>query len=436
MNEKRIFKERGNNSLARLLTSRGISLIVLIITIIVIIILSTAIILTINNNNPIDEANTARYESDIDSMQAIFTNTVAKVMAKSLGTVSVTVAQINTVTSGVNSATGEVIYTVTGAVNSENATGRIVFDKGENTDTVFYTGKQLPIYKAGDTKWYVDDEGVISLEIAGVKYGKGNTPIKAGLYDSSENLLISWENLIENNILIVNEGELITNFDDSYEVPINHSSETLNGKLVIDSGITKIGYNAFINCENLTDIIMPNSVTSIGEYAFHGCTALENIELSNSIISIGVGIFRDCYSLDSIVIPNGIISLSMDMFYACSGLKTVVLPDTVTSIESNAFTWCESLESFTIPKGVTEIASGTFQNCTNLAEISIPKDVNIISSNAFGECQKLKTINYSGTVDEWNSIDFYGSWNYWCSEITVKCTDGNIVIPRDPNYNW
>ena len=149
----------------------GISLIVLVITIIVIIILSTAVILTISSNNPIDEANTARYESDVDSMQAIFTNTVAKVMVKNRANIKVTAGRINNVTSEEHESTGVVEYTVIDIVNLVNNTGTIVFDKGENTDTVFYTGKKLPIYNAGDTKWYVDEEGNISLEVDDKQYG-------------------------------------------------------------------------------------------------------------------------------------------------------------------------------------------------------------------------------------------------------------------------
>ena len=83
---------------------KGISLIVLVITIIVIIILATAVIVTIVTNNPIKEANKAKYESDRDNMQAVFTNTVAKVMANNQGNVKVKSGQINNQTTGVDKA--------------------------------------------------------------------------------------------------------------------------------------------------------------------------------------------------------------------------------------------------------------------------------------------------------------------------------------------
>ena len=39
-------------------------------------------------------------------------------------------------------------------------------------------------------------------------------------------------------------------------------------KVVIDEGVTNIGYEAFRACSNLASIKVSNSVTSIGDYAF------------------------------------------------------------------------------------------------------------------------------------------------------------------------
>ena len=217
----------------------GISLIVLVITIIVIIILATAIIVTLLSNNPINEANKARYENDRDSMQAIFTNTVAKVMAQKQGTMEIEASSLNTVTSGVSSATGDANYTLNGVVKEEEINGRIIFDNKENTETEYYTGKQLPIYKSGETTWYVDEEGIITLQVGDKIYGEGETEklnkniqIESKVTPSSDYVKAT----IEIEITYEGEIESITINGESIEIP-----EKQDGKYIISKEVTENG---------------------------------------------------------------------------------------------------------------------------------------------------------------------------------------------------
>lgn len=62
-------------------SKKGISLIVLVITIIVIIILAAAVLLSLQKNNPIENANTAVADSDLDAAQSAFNILMGKVMA-------------------------------------------------------------------------------------------------------------------------------------------------------------------------------------------------------------------------------------------------------------------------------------------------------------------------------------------------------------------
>jgi len=147
---------------------KGISLIVLVITIIVIIILAAAIILTLNKNNPIEEANRARIESDVANMQAVFTNTVAKIMAKNQGTIEVEEGEINSVKSGVSSTEGQVNYKLNNPMDSSNTNGKIIFDSKENRETTYYTGNvgsdQVVTTRVRQVVEYVDNDGIFSPE--------------------------------------------------------------------------------------------------------------------------------------------------------------------------------------------------------------------------------------------------------------------------------
>jgi len=156
----------------------GISLIVLVITIIVIIILATAVIISILQNQPLGEANKARFQSDRDNMQSIFTSTVAKVMAVNQGSIKINPGKLNEVTSGVSKTIGVANYEIENGADTVKVSGTITFDNKDNTETEYYTGKQLPIYRAGETKWYVDSEGLLLLEIGEQIYGEGQKEVE------------------------------------------------------------------------------------------------------------------------------------------------------------------------------------------------------------------------------------------------------------------
>lgn len=139
---------------------RGISLILLIITIIVILILAASVIFALSKMNPIGEANSAKYKNDRDNMQALFTDTLSAMLIDGRGEVVITPGTI----------TDEVSCTITGRIGKADVQTKIVFGKGTDTDTVYYTGAELPEYEAGETVWSVDADGILSLKVKGVNY--------------------------------------------------------------------------------------------------------------------------------------------------------------------------------------------------------------------------------------------------------------------------
>ena len=122
-------------------------------------------------------------------------------------------------------------------------------------------------------------------------------------------------------------------------------------------------YDAFNNCNFITDIIIPNSVTSIGEHAFRNCNSLINIHIPNSVISIGDSAFSGCESLTSINIPNSIKTIGVNTFEHCNSLTNIQIPNSLISIGDSAFRRCESLTSINIPNSVKTIGVNTFEYC-------------------------------------------------------------------------
>ena len=71
-------------------------------------------------------------------------------------------------------------------------------------------------------------------------------------------------------------------------------------KIIIESGITRIGDSAFWDCSEVTSVIIPNTVKTIGSQAFHGCKNLTELTIPSSVTEIGSWAFFDCTNLTSV----------------------------------------------------------------------------------------------------------------------------------------
>ena len=187
------------------------------------------------------------------------------------------------------------------------------------------------------------------------------------------------------------------------EVTITDCDTSISGELTISETIegypvTGIGYWAFENCTDLTNVTIPDSVIYIGSGAFRDCTGLTNVKIPDSVISIGDNAFDGCGNLTSITIPNSITSIGNCTFESCAKLTYITIPNSVTSIGDHAFDGCTGLTGITIPGSVISIGDGAFVHCENLTSITIQNGVTNIGMSAFYGCSGLTNIVIPNSV--------------------------------------
>lgn len=129
------------------------------------------------------------------------------------------------------------------------------------------------------------------------------------------------------------------------------------------------------------------------------------------------------------------------------GCRNTIIPSSVTTIDSSAFTGCEDIERLVIPgtiksingpvfgktsgkeiifeEGVETISHECFRGST-IQSITLPVSITTIGNGANPVFYENNlTINYSGTMAQWESISKEG-WTMY-SNITINCSDGTIT---------
>ena len=70
--------------------------------------------------------------------------------------------------------------------------------------------------------------------------------------------------------------------------------------LVVKSGVTSLSSYAFVGCQNLEDITLPDTLQTIGTMTFYGCDSLNNVTIPASVRTIGSYAFADALNLSRI----------------------------------------------------------------------------------------------------------------------------------------
>ena len=168
--------------------------------------------------------------------------------------------------------------------------------------------------------------------------------------------------------------------------------------IVVESGVTAVGDNAFCELTYATAATLPAGVKTIGSSAFSGCVALETVNLPEGLERIGPFAFYNCDALATIILPSTLTTIGNSVFYDCDALTNITFPASVQDIGRYAFYDCNKLAQVTLTEGVETIGSNAFSNCTSLTSITIPRSVWYIDASAFSGCSELADIRFEGAA--------------------------------------
>lgn len=189
-----------------------------------------------------------------------------------------------------------------------------------------------------------------------------------------------------------------------YLLAAQHVTSSDYSRVEIQDGCKYINYDAFIDRDNMTDLIIPSSV----KYADRICT-------------------RNGISNDSVlnVYYKGTATEFSEISFSCSGwyirlfvgdddnwteVTDITISDKITEIQQYAYAYNKTLETVRIPEGVESIKQSAFNGF--IVNLYLPKSITSIENGAFYS-SKFENVYYNGTIEDWCKIDFeYTSNNY------------------------
>ena len=214
----------------------------------------------------------------------------------------------------------------------------------------------------------------------------------------------------ENNIcetcgttLAVTEGLKYTLINDgtAYEVSVG---DAVDAKIVIPSEyeglpVIAIAQEGFANCTTMNAIVIPNTIKSVGYQAFMECENLVDIYFMGTVKDWCDIIFEK-YTSDGGVATSFVtnpMAYAHNLYFGNKLATEIVIPDSVTQLGATAFliNVNSSLDAIIIPETVTAIDSWTFDS---------DKESFVLLCNAESEP--------SGWDSWWNDYGIPVVWNY------------------------
>lgn len=156
-------------------------------------------------------------------------------------------------------------------------------------------------------------------------------------------------------------------------------------------GYTKLYYQAFSGCTNLTKIGLPSSLTSSDTQCFANCTRITEIHITdlekylrlawstanlNSGHPFGPGsgghLYLNGTEIISVTFPSGYTNILAASLFKHKYITSISVPSGYTSIAQSAFEGCSALEGDISLPNITSVGANAFYGCTKITNLYLP----------------------------------------------------------------
>ncbi|MGN0383986.1 MAG: leucine-rich repeat domain-containing protein [Eubacterium sp.] len=163
--------------------------------------------------------------------------------------------------------------------------------------------------------------------------------------------------------------------------------------------VTEISEDVFKNYKYIQKVTFATNskCIKIGKKAFMGCEALNSIELPQNLQSIGYLAFNKTYALKSITIP-ATVTYANTIFGVRTGVETVTFGKGMSAIPDKVLKGTKSVTKVKMYSGVTSIGKYAFYGCEGIKELTLKKSIKSIGNKAFQNCNNLVLYVYNNST--------------------------------------
>ena len=176
-----------------------------------------------------------------------------------------------------------------------------------------------------------------------------------------------------------------------------------------------------------TEAVISEGITEIGEYALHNINTINKLTLPSSLDYLSYGNFSDNSGLVE-VYYNGTIEDWINVYLnsGCEG-NPMYYAELFYTLDENG-NWCLPTDLY-IPEGVETIRCAQYSGNKSIVNVHIPNSVKSIEPQVFFCCDNLTNAYYYGTLEQWLEMNL-GEWT------SNPANNGANLYLLDDDGNW